>query len=93
MNVEQLTRETDELIRRTMLHNEIASFLLLTVCIAVLIGVALMVWSEHREKVRRIRAETEWFQQATISAQYEDNHNACPDEVYDETSNQVFYRM
>lgn len=63
MNYEQMVQETNDLIRRVMLRNEIEMAVLLLAGISLLIAFGLMVWKEHREKVRHLRAETDWYQQ------------------------------
>ena len=57
MNYEQMVLETDRLIRRTMLHNDIAAGLLTLLAVSLMIAVGVMLFKEHRLKARARKAE------------------------------------
>ena len=60
MNYEAMIRETDELVRRVMLHNEVSTWLLACVGVALMFALAWFAWTEHREKMRQMRTQREW---------------------------------
>lgn len=53
MNYEEITRETAELTKRIMLKNDIISAILITMCAALIILAARMIWEEYRDRKER----------------------------------------
>lgn len=78
---EQMVKETDELIRRVMLHNEIGTILVCSFLIAVICFMGWLAWSDHKAKKRQLEAqreaEQEWLNTRTAMGaemQYDGNN-------------------
>lgn len=53
MNYAELTRETDEMLKRVMLRNSIETAILIGFCAILIILMIAMLWSDHRERKAR----------------------------------------
>lgn len=60
MNYEQMIRETDDIVRRVMWHNDMVTWLLGGMLAGLMIVLGWIAWSEHREKMKQLRAQREW---------------------------------
>lgn len=60
MNYEEMVRETDNLIRRVMIHNDIMSWVLTAMVAGLVLMLGWLALQEHREKMRQYRAQREW---------------------------------
>ena len=60
MNYEQMIQETDNLIRRVMVHNMVSQWILVAVCCALVLIVGYCWVSEHVARMKRIREQKEW---------------------------------
>ena len=60
MDYNQMVKETDELIRRVMLHNDIVTWGLGVMLAGLMIVLGWIAWTEHREKMKNLRAQREW---------------------------------
>ena len=69
MTYDQLIMDTDKMIRRVMLQNDIAIWTLSAMLMMLILMVAWIEWTEHREKMRRIRDQQEW---EDVRGTYED---------------------
>ena len=65
MNYEQMIRETDDIVRRVMWHNELTTWLLGGMLAGLMIVLGWIAWSEHREKMKQLRAQQEWMDMQT----------------------------
>lgn len=61
MNYEQMIRETDDIVRRVMWHNDMVTWLLGSMLAGLMIVLGWIAWSEHREKMKQLRAQQEWM--------------------------------
>ncbi len=59
MNYEQMIRETDDIVRRVMWHNDMVTWLLGGMLAGLMIVLGWIAWSEHRERMRMIREQRE----------------------------------
>ena len=60
MNYEQMIKETDEMIRRIMIRNQVVSAVLIALCVVLIVLVAIMVYQDTRE--RKARRNAKWGQ-------------------------------
>jgi hypothetical protein len=60
MNYEDMVRETDMLIRRVMIHNDIMTWVLTAMVAGLVLMLGWLALQEHREKMRQYRAQREW---------------------------------
>jgi hypothetical protein len=60
MNYEEMVRETDNLIRRVMIHNDIMTWVLTAMVAGLVLMLGWLALQEHREKMRQYRAQREW---------------------------------
>ena len=60
MNYEDMVRETDMLIRRVMIHNDIMTWVLTVMVAGLVLMLGWLALQEHREKMRQYRAQREW---------------------------------
>lgn len=60
MNYDEMIRETDKLIRRVMIHNDIMSWVLTAMVAGLVLMLGWLALQEHREKMRQYRAQREW---------------------------------
>lgn len=60
MNYEEMVRETDMLIRRVMIHNDIMTWVLTAMVAGLVLMLGWLALQEHREKMRQYRAQREW---------------------------------
>lgn len=60
MNYEDMVRETDMLIRRVMIHNDIMTWVLTAMVSGLVLMLGWLALQEHREKMRQYRAQREW---------------------------------
>ena len=67
MNYEELFKNTDELVRRTLIHNAIGEWIIVVALLASLIFVTILVISEHREKMRLMKARKERLEAERIA--------------------------
>ena len=56
----EMIKETNELVRRVMLHNDIASWALMVLVGGLILMIGWLTLQEHREKMRQYRAQREW---------------------------------
>lgn len=67
MNYEELFKDTDELVRRTLIHNAIREWIIVVALLAGLIFVTILALSEHREKMRLMKARKERLEAERIA--------------------------
>ena len=63
MNYDEIIQETNAVIRRVMLHNDIATWGISALLAGLILAVGWFAWTEHREKMRLLRAQrqdAEW---------------------------------
>jgi hypothetical protein len=60
MNYDEMIRETDKLIRRVMIHNDIMTWVLTAMVAGLVLMLGWLALQEHREKMRQYRAQREW---------------------------------
>lgn len=60
MDYTEMIKETNELVRRVMLHNDIASWALMVLVGGLILMIGWLTLQEHREKMRQYRAQREW---------------------------------
>ena len=60
MNYEAMIKETDELVRRVMLHNVVSNWMVTIVALSLMVVCAYCVIREHRAKMREMKAQQEW---------------------------------
>lgn len=60
---ERMVKETDELIRRTMLHSDIATVTVCAFLVAVICFIGWLAWEDHKEKKRQLQEQREWREQ------------------------------
>ena len=58
MTYEELIRDTDEMIRKIMLRNQIVSAVLIALCVALIVLVGIMVYQDRKE--RKARQSASW---------------------------------
>ena len=60
MDYTEMIKETNELVRRVMLHNDIASWALMVLVGGLILMIGWLALQEHREKMRQYKAQREW---------------------------------
>ena len=60
MNYEQMIKETDEMIRRIIIRNQVVSAVLIALCVVLIVLVGIMVYQDTRE--RKARRSAKWGQ-------------------------------
>ena len=60
MNYEAMIRETDELVRRVMLHNTVSNWLVTIVALSLMVICGYCVIREHLAKMKELKAQREW---------------------------------
>lgn len=69
MDYTEMIKETNELVRRVMLHNDIASWALMVLVGGLILMIGWLALQEHREKMRQYRAQREWEEMQTAMNQ------------------------
>lgn len=60
MNYDQLIADTDKLVRRVMMTNDIVVWTLSAMLMALMVLLGWWAWKEHQEKMRQLREQQEW---------------------------------
>ena len=60
MSYDQLIKDTDNMIRKIMIQNDIVVWSLSFLLVALMVLIGWMSWQEHKEKMRRMRDLREW---------------------------------
>lgn len=69
MDYTEMIKETNELVRRVMLHNDIASWALMVLVGGLILMLGWLALQEHREKMRQYKAQREWEEMQTAMNQ------------------------
>lgn len=69
MDYTEMIKETNELVRRVMLHNDIASWALMVLVGGLILMIGWLALQEHREKMRQYKAQREWEEMQTAMNQ------------------------
>lgn len=67
MNYEQMIRETDDIVRRVMWHNDMVTWLLGGMLAGLMIVLGWIAWSEHREKMKILRSAQDAAREADLT--------------------------
>lgn len=63
MNYDEIIRDTNAVIRRVMVHSEMAAWGTAVLMALLILAIGYFAWIEHREKMRILRAQrqdAEW---------------------------------
>ena len=60
MNYEEMTRETNRIIREAVLRDQIGGIILGILAAAAILFWAWLRWQEHKAQMRRLQADQEW---------------------------------
>lgn len=69
MDYTEMIKETNELVRRVMLHNDIASWALMVLVGGLILMIGWLALQEHREKMRQYKSQREWEEMQTAMNQ------------------------
>lgn len=69
MDYTEMIKETNELVRRVMLHNDIASWALMVLVGGLILMLGWLALQEHKEKMRQYKAQREWEEMQTAMNQ------------------------
>ena len=71
MSYDQLIKDTDNMIRKIMIQNDIVVWSLSFLLVALMVLIGWMSWQEHKEKMRQFRDQREWEEmQAAMDEPY-----------------------
>lgn len=71
MSYDQLIKDTDNMIRKIMIQNDIVVWSLSFLLVALMVLIGWMSWQEHKEKMRQLRDQREWEEmQAAMDEPY-----------------------
>ena len=71
MSYDQLINDTDNMIRKIMIQNDIVVWSLSFLLVALMVLIGWMSWQEHKEKMRQLRDQREWEEmQAAMDEPY-----------------------
>ena len=71
MSYDQLIKDTDNMIRKIMIQNDIVVWSLSFLLVALMMLIGWMSWQEHKEKMRQLRDQREWEEmQAAMDEPY-----------------------
>lgn len=60
MSYDELIRDTNDLVRKVMIQNDIVVWSLSALLVALMVLIGWMSWREHQEKMRQLREQQEW---------------------------------
>ncbi len=60
MSYDELIRDTNDLVRKVMITNDVVVWSLSALLVALMVLIGWMSWREHQEKMRQLREQQEW---------------------------------
>jgi hypothetical protein len=71
MSYDELIRDTNDLVRKVMIQNDIVVWSLSALLVTLMVLIGWMSWREHQEKMRQLRDQREWDEmQAAMNEPY-----------------------
>lgn len=60
MSYDELIRDTDNMVRKIMIQNDIVLWTLSAMLMVLMVLLGWWAWKEHQEKMRQLREQQEW---------------------------------
>jgi uncharacterized iron-regulated membrane protein len=71
MSYDELIRDTDNMVRKIMIQNDIVLWTLSAMLMVLMVLLGWWAWKEHQEKMRQLRDQREWDEmQAAMNEPY-----------------------